>query len=403
MLLPFCPNNHYNKFGFYSVGNFRVYSKYESLKLAKHMLLKAQFNFNDDVFAAFDWYHEPSQSLDELYCKRAQQIREKYDYLVMMYSGGADSYQALMSFVKNHIYLDEIAYITVVNSESSLNSWGNSEITKVAYPTAEDLIHRYRLTTKHRQIDLTNQILNLHEHVSDEEWIYYLRYHFGPINLARSFIRESVPHYQKLIDSGKKVCLIWGADKPQILGLSNRDTGEFQHAVAFSDRTDGQVTTRQKYLGRSWEHDEFFYWSADLPALVSKQAHVLKKYMHLNQDNPAIWHDGNETKELGMMPDNHGWKYLRLDAALGTIYPDWNINTFSVGKPLSCILSTRDKWLLKDPVQYKTAATYYAGLRRLQQLPEWRDLRTGLGAMWSKVYPLSPISSNQQWDIIYPY
>ena len=45
----------------------------------------------------YNWNIEPEETLDELYQIRAKELREKYDYIILMYSGGADSHNVLMS------------------------------------------------------------------------------------------------------------------------------------------------------------------------------------------------------------------------------------------------------------------------------------------------------------------
>ena len=69
---------------------------------------KVSFYFHDDYFSQFDWTKEPQQSLKELYKQRAIQLRDKYDYLILSYSGGSDSHQALETFLNNNIFIDEI-------------------------------------------------------------------------------------------------------------------------------------------------------------------------------------------------------------------------------------------------------------------------------------------------------
>lgn len=55
-----------------------------------------------------DWSVEPEEPLVELYRQRALELRRRYDYLILMYSGGSDSHQVLMAFIDNGIHLDEV-------------------------------------------------------------------------------------------------------------------------------------------------------------------------------------------------------------------------------------------------------------------------------------------------------
>ena len=73
--------------------------------------MDAVFCFNETVFKLIDWTVEPSQSLKELYVERCQQLRDKYDYLILSYSGGADSHEILYTFLENNIFIDEIQVV----------------------------------------------------------------------------------------------------------------------------------------------------------------------------------------------------------------------------------------------------------------------------------------------------
>jgi hypothetical protein len=102
--------NDKDKFGYYSVGDIKTYSKIEAIELGKKTKLWPRWDFNDSIFGLYDWTTPCALSLKELYRQRAQQIREKYDYVVIWYSGGADSFNVLDSFLSNGIKVDEIAH-----------------------------------------------------------------------------------------------------------------------------------------------------------------------------------------------------------------------------------------------------------------------------------------------------
>ena len=68
-----------DKFGYYTVGEKKSYSKLEALGWGS-----PKWHFNDEIFSAIDWTIEPPFDLWELYKQRAKQIREQYDYVVLM-------------------------------------------------------------------------------------------------------------------------------------------------------------------------------------------------------------------------------------------------------------------------------------------------------------------------------
>ena len=132
-------NSTKSHFGYFSVNNFRTFSRSEALELQHKLGHPVQYHFNDDVYGSIDWSIEPLESIQDLYFQRARQIREKYDYLVLMFSGGADSYNVLMSFVHAGVKLDEIAHLTYYKADKDKKSFMNREIFETAYPTALEL------------------------------------------------------------------------------------------------------------------------------------------------------------------------------------------------------------------------------------------------------------------------
>lgn len=402
LILPYIENNEYNRFGFYTVGQARTYSKYEAFQLSQSLGIPVQWNFNDQVYSGLDWTDPGPHSLNELYRMRAEQLRERYDYLILAYSGGADSHNVLMSFVKNNIHLDEIMHITELEGDKDPMSFANAEVTRVAYPTAKEIIDTHGLKTRHRVIDLSDIILNLWKWVSDEEWKHFLRFHFYPINLARGFIREKTPDYQRLTDQGLKIGIIWGADKPNLVGLRHSSTGVMAWAVAFSDRNDGMVNGRQASMAQVWGQDEYFYWAPDAPNIVKVQAHVLVSYMKQSLRDTTSWQSGREITDAGCCVQSGQWVYLKKDTAHALIYPYWNPLTFSVGKPTSLVFGDRDRWLFADK-SHNTMQTFLSAIRKLQKSSQWIDVAQGGHACWSRIYPLEKIDNLQNWEIKYPY
>ena len=77
----------------------RFSSKIEALQYS----LKLQKNFRlyyfDEVFSSIDWSIEPLNTLQYHYKQQAQRIRDEYDYVILCYSGGADSTNILETYV----------------------------------------------------------------------------------------------------------------------------------------------------------------------------------------------------------------------------------------------------------------------------------------------------------------
>ena len=92
-LLPDYAQNH----GFWLVDNEIAFSKLKSiLRAQERNTTDVRFYYYDHVFSSYDWSKPSNLSLQELYTKRAKQLREQYDYVIFAYSGGSDSSLSLI-------------------------------------------------------------------------------------------------------------------------------------------------------------------------------------------------------------------------------------------------------------------------------------------------------------------
>ena len=138
-----------DKRGFYLVGPNqidvkkwkKIYNKTEALSFASKFNCDVKWMFNHSVYGNIDWTVPIETPLKELYRIRAQQIRDKYDHIILHYSGGQDSNNMLHSFIDNNIRLDKIV-IQVPEPErrhsnntdfSSNNYWGEFDYQTLPY------------------------------------------------------------------------------------------------------------------------------------------------------------------------------------------------------------------------------------------------------------------------------
>ena len=98
------------KLGYYRVGTEVFYSKPQAYIHATKTKSSVEWKFNDIEFAKFNWLVEPSASIREIYRLRAEQLREKYDYIRLECSGGGDSTTTAFAFLLNGIHLDEVIF-----------------------------------------------------------------------------------------------------------------------------------------------------------------------------------------------------------------------------------------------------------------------------------------------------
>ena len=64
--------------GYWEVDNHYFFSKVECLRYASRIKnYDVTFHYHDEFYNSLQWHTEPSESLEELYRIRAQQLRDK--------------------------------------------------------------------------------------------------------------------------------------------------------------------------------------------------------------------------------------------------------------------------------------------------------------------------------------
>lgn len=346
-----------DKFGYYQVGEFKTYSKIEALETGFKKNIFPQWIFNNEIFSCYNWTRPSELSLRELYRRRAQQIREKYDYIVIWYSGGADSFNVLDSFLSNGIPVDEIAHCWSLQADRTYETYFNAEIKKVAIPNTEK-IQQSHPNIKHRVIDQSESIANLMTGEMAFDWIYYSNNNLSPNALSRSYLRETIPDYKNLIDSGKKLAFVWGTDKPRVFW----DSDQKKFYCRFQDFIDNILSPRTQILNRPWEHDEFFYWSPDCVDLIIKQCHEVVRVLNQGPDMEP-WFSNINPNRYGFSPKFN--KHLTQHGIHMTLYPNWDISTFQWQKTRSSVFGDRDLWYFRDR---SLSQKFYSGVEKFKEL-----------------------------------
>lgn len=330
------------QFGYYQCLNKKFFSKIEAMEYADRYNSSISFHYNDHVFSQQDWHHEPTQTLTELYLQRATQLRSQYDYIVLFYSGGADSHNMLESFVHAGVHIDEIASFHSYAADHDKQSSFNREVFETAVPYVENLKKQKRLseTTQHRLIDQSQLIADFTKQMHWQDFPYLANSTISINNMSRADLRTYVTDWQDIINQGKRLCLIWAHDKPRIHHLN----GQFH--LFFMDIFDNCVSTKLQHLAHPGYFDEMFYSTPDFPQLVIKQAHVISKFLQTCDINhPYVTKD---VTGLGhVMKDSQAY-WLTQDAQSLIIYPWFDPGLYYEPKPRDILYSQRDRWFWSD-------------------------------------------------------
>jgi hypothetical protein len=303
----------------------KYYNKFDALRSKRDVALY----FYDKEFLAFDWKTEPRESLSELYKLRAQQLREKYEYLILAYSGGIDSTNMLESFYYNNIHIDEIILVGAFSQDSYHGSDENhnGEIYHNCIPTLQ-------------MMNLKNTKITYHDYTklydTPEKFVSYK-------NMDKKY--QTVdnwfsPHHRwwgtsslvNLNANRKKVGLIFGIDKPNF-------SKEGFHCFFFFNTL--SISALGGYTFYNQNNDgvtrDFFYWSPEMPKILCKQMHTIHNFYleYVVFKEKLSKDDFFETKNY--------WKIIEKN-----IYSTIRNPLKFTSKKSNNILSFRDNYLLKN-------------------------------------------------------
>lgn len=338
--------------GFYEINNQVYWDKASALIAGTQAGLTyadLHWNFNDAVFGSYDWSIEPPGTMNDYYYARARELREKYDYLILNCSGGADSTTMLYAFVNQGLHVDEVfvrhatagtkKYQADSNELDAANEF--SEFEYAALPLLKWLqakSPRTKITVHDFSLDIINDDITW-----DENFIYWCGDYVTPGCVVR-YTHAGQIDSLKTFDKGKSVGILFGTDKPKMFLID----GDYH--VAFSDRAVHSAIPATVNNGYSNTSVELFYWHPSCMPMVAKQCHLIKNWFNLPQN-----------KRLQYMLDN---KWLASPAnrtayeALikGIIYPDYDLSTFQVNKPTRTVYQEWDYWIndFKGTSGYKT-------------------------------------------------
>ena len=346
------------KLGYYLVNNFIYYNKFQAMIEATKTNSQVRWFFNEDILINHAWHDEPTETIEEIYKQRAQQLRDKYQYIRVEASGGADSTNVIFSFLLNNIHLDEVVYrypkvaerhfstnAHDLSTENSLSEW-----QLAAQPLLKWIATNYP-ATKISMLDYGESLADP-SFDKNESWVFESKNYLSLAYCMGKF--DNVENnFRHLADQDTKICIVYGADKPKIFVKDNKffvyfiDTHTGHTAISVGDYNN--IT------------NEMFYWTPDMPKLVAKQAHMVKNWFLQDANNKFVdvikWPNHNSVKLRGL--------YEQL--VRNIIYPHYDMNTFQTVKPLINITNEMDDWVFSN---YKDSAVFRvweAGIDYLKQ------------------------------------
>lgn len=325
------------KLGYYKCAGEEFDSKIRACFKSLETKQAITWHFNDEVFSRYDWTVEPKETLDQLYDRRARQLREEYDYLVLSYSGGADSHNILMSFIRQGLHLDEIVVnnmekanlkFTDINTNNVDSKNASAEFYLQTMPRLKEVAPLIP-KTKINIMDLSDYLFESMEKYNDASWVLDKREGLNPANVTR-FNYLHFADLRKQFDKDKKIAMILGVEKPRT----------FVHHgsiyMRFTDRAANMITIAEHLKEYPNSEVEYFYWSPDAVPIMIKQGHVIKRWLRANPQMMQHWSSETMTVETVRLVHE---RVLR-----GVIYSTWDRNWWQADKAVKDWTSEFDQW-----------------------------------------------------------
>jgi hypothetical protein len=373
------------EFGYYTCAGLTFEKKIEALLYSKTNNKPVEWHFQDHIFSKYPWHIEPEESLDKLYDKRARELREKYDYLILSYSGGSDSHNILESFIRQGLHLDEIVttYVEYANKTHSVlnpqikDNWNIgaehqlNTMPKLKY--AQEKLPKTKITLH----DETKDLYESFKKYEDEEWALKRADHLGSTNAIKHNMFNNI-QLRKEFDKDKSIAIIWGRDKPKTF-ISK---GNFY--TRFSD-----TVLNQTHMLRHNKHYtnlkvESFYWNSSCLSMLAKQAHVIKRWVENTPSIQKHWVNGITRESI----------HLHEKLIRNVIYTTWDENWFQVDKPTNQWFTQFDSWFRRDPNLIRQYMFWKKGIEHVTKLlPEYVNYLDGVPSefrIFNKSYLIGP-------------
>jgi hypothetical protein len=263
--------------GYYEVAGTRYDNKWDAMLHATSLKTSYTWDFAPEIFSNINWSTPIPFSLDELYQRRLQQLRDQYDHLILFFSGGKDSLNILMTAINSGILLDEIVVYYPFAMEKLFNNREldsdnlYSEVEFAAKPILKKLQMENKLDirTKIRFQDIGD---TTNEFTKRDDWFDQIR----PANTLQMVSPSNGGAYDaeliKLALQGKRTAVITGADKPRIVQIGDAFYFTFIDVSFNSIPRPKSTEMKSQY---DFIHYEAFYQTPFLPELVVKQAQVI--------------------------------------------------------------------------------------------------------------------------------
>jgi len=369
------------KNGCWIAGGIPFANKLDALTHASKTNSYLRFYFHDHVWESFDKKLLGKISLSKLYKQRAEQLRDRYEYLILYYSGGADSHNILKTFLDNGIKLDEIRVkwpkplkdgLLYISNDKDLSAANTVSEWDYAIKPQLEKLRSTNPEIKISFIEYTNDIDRQKINVETlEQEFYNLNMYKGSI--ATFIQRMNKKIYTNLI-SKKKEAHIFGTDKP-ILNYNGQSI-----ELVFVD-----ILLENTILptGITNYNTELFYWTPDFPLLPMEQAYQTALYIkHMKLFDCISLGSINPQSDILKIKKES----LRQIQKKILYSHTWNENIFQAGKPTP-LLDDVHFWVFQNREFEQLRNNYEHAVKNLfSQIDDRYLLTNSKGKILSETY-----------------
>ena len=321
--------------------------------------------FNNDAYSKVDWKVSSGLPLTEWYRQRALQLRAKYDYLILAFSGGGDSTNVLDSFVLNNIHIDEV-----------VSWWPRSQAAGDYRPSLDSDVNNFRSeydylvepklkwlekVAPNTKITICDNLTDLRPEEPTDDIV----------EITTNHCWTGIKRYQALDDvyfqrqqKHKNCAIIMGVNPPIPVLVKKHFFVTF-----FEFGTNTQYSS--DLTSRGLSNVEFFYWTPDMPLLVREQAHALLNNLRANPQYANIISKRTmlpggvaETKKTNEQNSELQRRWIK-----SVIYPSYDSHALQIDKHQSPIHRPGwFSWFYNNPHADEILQPHYSAVTAHQNL-----------------------------------
>jgi hypothetical protein len=324
--------------GYWRCGDQKFVNKHLALMHSNQNNQPVHYNFFDHVWQNFDRSVLGKHSLKELYKQRAQQLRDKYDYLILYFSGGADSYNVLRSFIDNDIKIDEVC-VKWCNDSLTANRemYTPNQVEKSAINYLSEWDYAIKpvlewLAQHHPNVKIEIVDWFKDRDINTIETAFNLVNHWHDVEVNSLAVWS--PSENKLLEKGMSVGSIYGVDKPCVFFI---DGASYMY---FADNATTMGTPNPNNIYGT----EYFYWAHEMPELTFEMANVAILAYQTDQEltQVAVTDKNKFDKQFTSHAFQVHQKKLRH-----FLYDNWT-DRFQALKPVMPDRSDKHCWIYKQ-------------------------------------------------------